>query len=153
MASSRQRESGLGFGSPPCDKMNDSTKTVGPVQRRTMPRENFNAFNIVVRNRNITMMMSGLRIVEANAIQQNQDLFERTSPNAEIGLRIFSARFQLDTAHILQNILYRFCGKRFDFLPVNDIDHPCFRTKRTEQPGSRHCNRLALINELCASLP
>jgi hypothetical protein len=79
---SRRRRGRLAAG----DDVDDPAHGISPMQRRAGTGQQFDACNVFEGHRQVARMMTGLRIVDADAIHEDERLPEGRPSYADVGL-------------------------------------------------------------------
>ena len=101
------------------------------MQRRTCSVQHFNRVHRVELNGQVEIVMRGLAVVDAEAIQQHQRLLKRSSTQDQVSLSAARATlFEIDRRVLPQKLLRRFQRESLSF----DRQHH----DRSGRLGQRH---------------
>ncbi len=116
-----------------------SADGIGPILGGGWPAQQFDAHDFRQRNREIAQEVPGHRIVEADAVDQQQDAVERRPADGEVALNAERTAAQhLGPGQPAQQLVDRRDGQRGDLGRRHDANRLADRPRALWQPRRRH---------------
>ena len=119
------------------------THGVRAIERRPGPSKDLNAIDAIERHGNVGVVVSGLAVVQPDAVNEDDDLAESTTTHGEVGLRAeVPAAAHLDAPGEAQHIGDGPGRQTADFLARENRHRPRQRVERDGLGRRGHDHRL-----------
>jgi len=89
------------------DDVDSPAERVGAEERRPCPQQHLDSFDVVQRDREIAVVMPGLGIVDADAVEQYQRLAETSATDREVRLHVWATCAHVHAGRESQDVFNR----------------------------------------------
>jgi hypothetical protein len=122
------------------DDVDDAARSVGPIERGAGTEHHFDAFHGIERHGNVHVVVAGLDVVEPQAVEQDEGLFEGGSANGKVGLHaVGGARLEVERWIETENVGERVEHQiEFAHRQHEDGAVDLFERQRLKRAGDHH---------------